>query len=418
MVPLGFHLCVCVAIEKMDAEGLSLKSPKLGLPVDGDDERFVSGLSTVLVASIQEAKDRISQIEFIFCRQLYPNIQSKSKALHKFYSEVRKSLEDQWKEKESELLRQIEKMRLENQQVLEENRLLKAEEAKVNERLEKELLAKQRRIEELEREIGNKCEEIDEGLELHKNLVELVQSKASLIAEKDRNLKQTEERTQYLITRVEVLKEEVENLRDELRRKNEELAEEKKFRETLYAKNVQLTSEIGNSEKERKRLLAQIDEVEEEAAGYRRKLKIKIQEVEEGEELHKQLIKQIDAKSAELVENKKRMDVHLKEKQLLDKVKCLEEKFNLPPKARGILGDVVDLYQKAVKQVKSMTFELQDEKRKRLQVTDAYKSLKSQHNYLRQKVGLTSENMLPQNKSENESDLYKHKSPITAPGKI
>lgn len=392
----------------MDAQGLSLKSQKLGYPVDGDDEKIISGLSTVLVATIQEAKDRISQIEFIFCSQLYPNFQSKFKALHKFYSEARKSLEDQWKQKETELLLQIEEMRLENQRVLEENRLLKDEEAKVKEPLEKELLAKQRKIEELEREIGKKCEEIDEGLELKKNLVELVQSKVSLIAEKERNLKSLEE--------------EVEKLQYALMRKNDKMVEEIKLRETLYANHVELISKIGNAEKERKRLLAEIEELDEEAADYRRKARIKTQEVEHREELRKQLIKQIEVKSSELLENKKKLDVHEKEKQLLlDKVKCLEEKLNWPHKVRNATGesfDIVDLYEKAIRQIESVTSELQAEKSKRIHVTDAYKRLKSQHNYLREKVGLTSENMLHQNNLENESDLSKHKSTITEPGKV
>ncbi|KAF7836000.1 protein gamma response 1 [Senna tora] len=237
----------------MDPRGPSLKSQKLGYPVDGDDEKLVSGLSTVLVASIQEAKDRISQIEFIFCSQLYPHFQ----------------------------------------------------------------------IEELEREIGVKCEEIDEGLVLQKNLVEMVQSKA-----------------------------------------------------------------------------------------------VKIQEAEHWEELHKKLAKQINVENSELLENKKKLDLHEKEKQLLlDKFKCLEEKLNLPHKVRSGTeesSDVVDLYEKAIRQIESVTSEMQEEKKKRLHVTDAYKRLKSQHNYLREKVGLTSENMLHQTKLE--TDLCKLKNTITEPG--
>ncbi|XP_028776954.1 protein gamma response 1-like [Neltuma alba] len=402
----------------MDAQELSLKSPKLGYPFDGDDEKVISGLSTVLVASIQEAKDRISQIEFLFCRKLYPNFQSKSKALHKFYSEARKSLEEQWKEKENELLIQIEKMRIENQRVLEENRLLKAEEAKVKEPLEKELLARQLRIEELEREIGKKSEEIEEGLVLHKNLVDLVQSKESLILEREGVLNQYVEKTRGSIAKVKELEEEVKDLKLGLRKKDEKMAEEIKLRETLHAKNLELTSEIEGSEKERKQLLAQIVEMGEEAIGIRKNLSIKTQEVEEKDEMQKQLVKQIDVQSSELMENKKKLDVHEKEKQLLlEKMRSLEEKFNLPHKSstgRGESSEGVDSYQRVLKEVESISSELQAEKRKRLHVTDAYKRLKSQHNYLREKVGLTSENMLPRDKLENESDLDKHKDPIVA----
>ncbi|KAI9081449.1 hypothetical protein K1719_036595 [Acacia pycnantha] len=402
----------------MDAQELTLKSLKLGYPIDGDDEKVISGLSTVLVASIQEAKDRISQIEFLFCRKLYPNFQSKSKTLHNFYLEARKSLEEQGKEKENELLLQIEKIRFENQRVLEENRLLKAQEAKVKEPLEKELLARQLIIEELQREIWKKSEEIDEGLVLHKNLVDLVQSKESLLLEKEGILKQYVEKIKGSIARVKDLEEEVEDLKLGLRKKDEKMAEEIKLRETLHAKNLKLISEIEGSEKERKQLLAQIVELDEEATRIRKNLSIKTQEVEEKEEMQKQLIKQIDVQSSELLENKKKLDVHEKEKQLLlGKMRSLEEKLNPPHKlstVRGESSEGVDSYQRVLKEVESISSELQAEKSKRLHVTEAYKRLKSQHNYLREKVGLTSENMLPLNKLENESDLHKHKDPITA----
>ncbi|XP_054811792.1 protein gamma response 1 isoform X1 [Prosopis cineraria] len=404
----------------MDALERSLKSPKLGYPagVDGDDDKVISGLSTVLVASIQEAKDRISQIELIFCRKLYPNFQSKSKTLHKFYSEARKSLEVQWKEKENELLLQIEKMRLENQRVLEENRLLNVEEAKVKE-LEKELRARQLRIEELEREIRKKNEEIEEGLMLHKNLVDLVQSKESLILDREGKLEQYVEKTKGSIARVKELEGENEDLKLGLREKDEKMAAEIKLRETLHANNLELTSVIEGSEKERKRLLAQIVELNEESTEIRKKLSIKTLEFEEKEEMQGQLIKQIEVQNSELLENKKKLDVHEKEKELLlEKMTSLEEKLNLPYKpstGRGESSDGVDSYRRVLKDVESISSELQAERKKRLHVTEAYKRLKSQHNYLREKVGLTSENMLP-DKLENESDLSKHKNPITAPG--
>lgn len=83
-----------------EMEGHLQNSPKLGNPIDGDDAKYVSGLSAILVAKIQEAKDRISQIEYIFCSQLFPNFQSKSKSLQKIYSEAMKAAEEAYKEKE------------------------------------------------------------------------------------------------------------------------------------------------------------------------------------------------------------------------------------------------------------------------------------------------------------------------------
>ncbi|XP_061349046.1 protein gamma response 1 [Gastrolobium bilobum] len=252
-------------------------SLKLGLPLRNadEDEKFVSGLSTILVASIQEAKDRISQIEQIFCTQLYPNFQSKSKI--------------------------SEQLRIENRRASED------------------LIAKRRRIEELEREV-------DEGMALQKSLVELVQSKESL-------LKDSEEKRKSAIARFE------------------------------------------NCEKERDRVLGQIDDLNE-------KLRIKSREVEQGE----------DKLREQVLESERKL------------VKCLEERVD------------EGLYRKLLEQVESLKCELQAEKLKSDRLTKISKSLKSQHIFLRRKCGLTEENMLRRNKSESESDLAKHKSPITEPG--
>ncbi|KAJ1409750.1 hypothetical protein SESBI_22571 [Sesbania bispinosa] len=222
-------------------------SSKLGLPPHAvvDDEKLVSGLSTILVASIEEARDRISQIEYVFCTQLYPHFQSSSK------------LAD----------------------------------------------SKRRRIEELEREV-------DEGLALQKSLMDLLRSKES-------SLKASEESKKAAIAKLE------------------------------------------SCESETASLLGKIHDLEEQ-------LRTKTRQVEEAE--------------LKRVEND-------------------------------------DSHRKLVEQVELLSRELQAEKMKRNGLNDAYKRLKSQHIYLRQKVGLTEDNMLRQNKSlESEIDLAKHQSPITEPG--
>ena len=51
-------------------EGHLQNSPKQGYPAYREDENIekcVLGLGTTLVATIEESKDRISQIEHIFC---------------------------------------------------------------------------------------------------------------------------------------------------------------------------------------------------------------------------------------------------------------------------------------------------------------------------------------------------------------
>ncbi|KAI4323384.1 hypothetical protein L6164_022996 [Bauhinia variegata] len=389
----------------MAGKGTSLNSPEFGFPADFDDEKFVSGLSTILVASIQEAKDKISQIEYIFCSQIYPKFQSNSKTLQKCYSEARKSLEDKWKERENELLLQIEKLRLENQRILEENGSLKVEDEKEKVLLEKELHAKQHKIEELEREIGKKSEEFDEGMELQKNLVQLVQSKTSLILEKERQMKENEENKKSVLARVSKLEGEVEYLQFKLREKNEKLAEEVKFRETLDVDNKELVTRIDNSEKERKRLFAQVEDLEGDYDKMQKRLRDTKDELAKGEELRGELIQQRDL-------NKKMLDECEKEKKLLlDKVQCLEEKVK-----RSEACNVIESCQRQPDDNGSILIELQAEKKKRISVTEAYKRLKSQYNFLREKVGLTAENMLHKDKVENEIDLHKHKDLTTARG--
>jgi len=52
-------------------------SLKLGFPLtDSDVAHHFGSLSTILAASIQDAKDCIAQIEYVFCSQLYPQLKS------------------------------------------------------------------------------------------------------------------------------------------------------------------------------------------------------------------------------------------------------------------------------------------------------------------------------------------------------
>ncbi|XP_047177188.1 protein gamma response 1 [Vigna umbellata] len=202
-------------------------SPKLGFPLtDAGAANRVGGLSTILVASIQDAKDRIAQIEYVFCSQLYPQFKS-------------------------------------------------------------DAASKRRHIDQLQREV-------DENMALHKNLVDLVQSKVSALKD----------------------------------------AEEK--RNAAFSK-------LEDCESEKVKLLARIEELDE-------KLRRKTREVEE-------------------------------ERALLERVEAL-------------------------------TRELQDEKAKKNRVTEAYKRLKSQHVYLRRKVGLCEENVVEQNKFESGSEFGTRQSPV------
>ncbi|KAL0397544.1 UNVERIFIED_CONTAM: protein gamma response 1 [Sesamum calycinum] len=140
--------------------------------------------STILVATIQEAKDRISQIEYIFCSQLFPNFQS----LQQIYSEAKEAAEDAYKEKERDLQLQIKRLQCEKQQVLEENQLLKLENAKF---ISMETQACNS-VKELQQELKQKTLEVNEGRKVHENLQKLLESKSSLIHSYETTIKELE----------------------------------------------------------------------------------------------------------------------------------------------------------------------------------------------------------------------------------
>ncbi|PPS05205.1 hypothetical protein GOBAR_AA15453 [Gossypium barbadense] len=348
------------------------QSPKLGLSVDGNDVKYISGLSTILVASIQEAKDKISQIEYIFCSQLYPNFQSKCKGLEKIYAEAKKEAEDAWKKKENEFNLLLEELELEKKKVVEENHSFLLEKEKLqkeNEEKMRQLVVKlqsqETKIEELKGELMLKCKEVDEGMELHSKLVQLVQAKASVIADKGKELKEHEEKTNLLLS-------DLNNLR-------------KKVEENYKELHVALGK--------------------------------KTDEVEEGRKSQEQLLRQIDLEGSEILKNKQQLEENEKIKErLLAKVKSLELKINELQAAKlsrsgndaHHAGEERDLYEKLLKQIEAKASELVAEKKKKRDLLDAYKRLKSQYNYLCRKNGLTTENMSFPNKLEDESDSARH----------
>lgn len=71
---------------------------------------------------------------------------------------------------------------------------------------------------------------------------------------------------------------------------------------------------------------------------------------------------------------------------------------------------------KLLERVEALACELRDEKAKRNRVTEAYKRLKSQHVYLRRKVGLGEENVVQEKKLESGTELGVHQSPVVEPG--
>ncbi|KAL4363904.1 hypothetical protein GQ457_04G023840 [Hibiscus cannabinus] len=389
--------------------------PQLGLSIESNDE----------------AKDKISQIEYIFCSQLYPNFQSKCEGLEKIYAEGKKVAEDAWKKKENEFNFRLEKLELEKKQVVEENHSFKLEEEKLLEEQEEkmrqlgaELQSRETEIEELKGELMLKSKEIDDRMEMNSKLVQLVEANASVIANKGKELKVHEEKTNLLLSDLNNLRKNVEVLEQEFRQKTWEVANGKKLAENLLKKIESQTFDIMHNEeqlincnKEKKLLEANFEKLKENYEELRVALGKKTNEAEEGRKLQEQLLTQIDLNCSEISKNKHLLEEHdgIKE-QLLAKVKGLKQKVNELQAAKLSKSDddadhtdeERESYEKLLKQIESKAAELVAEKKKNRDLLDAYKRLKSQYNYLCRKNSLTSENMSFPNKLEDESDSAKH----------
>lgn len=66
---------------------------------NGGDHKRLTHLSTILVATLQEMKDQVGQIEFLFCSQIFPGFQS-----HDLDAV-------EWRKREHDLMRQVEESR-------------------------------------------------------------------------------------------------------------------------------------------------------------------------------------------------------------------------------------------------------------------------------------------------------------------
>lgn len=192
-------------------EGDLQSSPGLDYSLINDDLKYFAGLSTILVATIQEVKDRISQIEFIFCSQLFPSFQSRSKTLQKRLAEARKAAEDDWRKKESSLLCQIEELQRGKDHAQEQIQLavtsLEQEQAKVktyeqllcaHESDKKFLLAKLESVEkkgevvQLQEQLRQKTEEMAKGKGLEEKLLQQINLKdQELLAEQNKRKEAT-----------------------------------------------------------------------------------------------------------------------------------------------------------------------------------------------------------------------------------
>ncbi|CAN6201122.1 unnamed protein product [Urochloa humidicola] len=162
-----------------------------------DDLKYISGLSTILVATIQEVKDQVSQMEFIFCSQLFPHIQAKAKLAQARLADTMKANDDEWRKREASLVSQLEALSRGKREA--EERLLRmgssleelkgkladserfaarheAEKKQLLGRLEDEM-RKGEVVRRLQREIDEKSAEVAREREAHQRLLQQVDLK-------------------------------------------------------------------------------------------------------------------------------------------------------------------------------------------------------------------------------------------------
>ncbi|KAK6120796.1 hypothetical protein DH2020_045459 [Rehmannia glutinosa] len=292
------------------------KSRKLGHP----DANYVSRLSSILVATIKEAKDKISQIDYIFCSQLYPNFQLKSQCLEKMYSEAREAAEGAYNEKKKDMLLQIEKLQCEKQQIVEENRLMKLEIAKF---INKESQSC-KHFKELQIKLKHKSMEVNGGREVQQNYQKLLQSKTSVIDSYENTVKELEEKKTILMGNQRSLEVETEELRLQLMKKSKEVDEIKELQNKLVKINqsnvslvIQKETQLKEYEEKTNIHISKLENTENKVDELLSRLREKTEEVDKGKKLQADLLKKIELQASEIMNNEHLLSKYEKENSVL-----------------------------------------------------------------------------------------------------
>lgn len=348
--------------------------------MDVIEAKYISGLSAVMVATIQEAKDRISQIEYIFCSQLFPNFQSKSKAFEKVYSDARLAACDAWKEREKDLLSQIEELKVENLGLVKEKEKLSEENDKLVS-MPLRLKSLEDYIAYLKRKWKSRSEEVGNSVELHSGLVQVLQVKGSDVLGQDE---------------VKMLLSEVKSLKEELSKKT-------LVTENLLKKVEHLSTEASESERK-------LSSCEEQKERLTTRLQVFEENVGRLEEMLRQKSDELEVLQGKLNLTEKEM-LECKQK-IVEKANALGEELggmNMKVKDRSYLAELETL--RCQNEEKSV--ELAMEVKKKNEAISAFKKLKSQYNYLRKRFGLTTDSDLQQQSQlESESNqMGQHERP-------
>ncbi|KAI4329498.1 hypothetical protein MLD38_027881 [Melastoma candidum] len=339
-------------------------------PPDCIEEKDVSGLSTVLVATIQEVKDRISQIEYIFCRQLFPDFLSKSR-----------SLEVACKEQERDLLVQlVDKLKLERQKAVLEGQILRKELfqlAKEKEELNGKLSILQLQVNNIQCDLKQKIEEIIEGIHHQDELIQLVKSGAASSKELGTQLA-IHEKEKPLLARHKHLEAAVMGLLEDLRKKDAELARWNQ----LLVKPVKKDS-LGPKGPYKEKPL--IDSQKRNELIPVRSSPSRVDVCPEG----KDILETTEKANETRISEKRSLGCFVETCVNFEIPKTIlqlkEEERHLPPFGVQCSGkDLKEDQQKYYQELMLIS------ERKRIDAVNAYKQLKSQYNFLCKKVGLSS----------------------------
>ncbi|TVU08166.1 hypothetical protein EJB05_41557 [Eragrostis curvula] len=278
-----------------------------------DDLKYVSGLSTILVAHIQEVKDRVSQIEFIFCRQLFAHFQAQSKLHQARLADGAKANEDEWKKREASLVRQLEELSI-GQRLAEERlqqlgssleetkgkladaeRLVVTQEAEKKQimgRLEEEM-RKAEVIHRLEKEIEEKAAEVVREREAHHRLLRQVELK-----DNDLVLEQSKQRT--LIEDCTQLRTKYKQLEREIEEKAAEVAREREAHQRLLRQVELKDTDLVLEQSKQRALIEDYTQLKTKYKQLEREIEEKAAEVAREREAHQRLLQQVEMKDKDL----------------------------------------------------------------------------------------------------------------------
>lgn len=368
---------------------------------DGDDVNFVSSLSAVYVATIQEAQAKISQVEYFFCNELYPEFHKITKCQQEIFADAKSAAECEWKGKESMLLLQIQNLLEEKDKALGDCESLRSEKLKAV-----------KRVAELEEKILQKSKEVDEGMKLHNKLLHLLESKNRVIASKEELLKEQEEKMSVLLAKSEGLEKKLCMLEAELLEKNEEVSKAKAYRaelirqvESQESKMVSLEQMLYSKAEERNQVLVQLEDMRNEYDILKDELHRKRSKTEELKRQEVKFFQQINEMCLEVARKDQQFEAQGREKgMLLTRIRDLESKI----KQNAGNSETSKCCQNLAQQIEVKSSELSSQKQKTRELFDRYKKLKSQYNFLLAQNGLTTQNMRSRTLTDSGNDPHGH----------